>query len=179
MQEKKVVSAWNRDGRGGWISKSDGQGPGLEVEVEFFVLNVVHKENKINIAAVWKKHILALVSNFVIKTFILSPLLHQHQVTVNSAFLLFIFLIQFTDRILRNPRKIESSFDDFQSKQNQNPKADNFFELTDYKQIFLKVRSNYSKILGNNQNFLVNIIFYHIYLQIHHLNLVQFVYYLW
>jgi hypothetical protein len=57
--------------------------------------------------------------------------------------------------------------------------VDNFFELTDYKRIFLKVRFNYSKILGNTLNFSANIIFYCIYLQIHCLNLVQFVHYLW
>ncbi len=98
---------------------------------------------------------------------------------MNSAFLPFVFQIQFTDKILQNLRKIEGSFDDFQSKQKQILKVDNFFELTDYKQIFLKVRSNYSKILGNTQNFSVNIVFYHIFLQIHHSNLVQFVHYLW
>jgi hypothetical protein len=94
----------------------------------------------------------------------------------NSAFLPFVIWICFTDRILR---KIEGSFDDFQSKQNWNPKADNFFELTDYKQIFLKVRSNYSKILRNYINISVNIVFYHIYLQIHPKNLVQMIHYLW
>jgi hypothetical protein len=52
-----------------------------------------------------------------------------------------------------------------------------FFKLTYYKQIFLKERLNYLKILGNNQKFLVNIIFYRIYLQMHYLNLAQFVYY--
>jgi hypothetical protein len=67
----------------------------------------------------------------------------------NSAFLPFGFGIRFTDRILRNPRKIEGSFDDFRSKQNRIPKVYNFFELTNYKRIFLKVKSNYSKILGN------------------------------
>ncbi len=30
-----------------------------------------------------------------------------------------------------NQRKFEGSFDDFLSKQNQNQKADNFFELSD------------------------------------------------
>jgi hypothetical protein len=97
----------------------------------------------------------------------------------NSAFLPFIFRIRFTDRILQNPRKIEGSFDDFLSKQNRIPKVDNFFELTDYKQIFLKVRSNYSKILGNTRNFSVNIVFNHIYLQLHCLHFVQYVHYLW
>ncbi len=38
---------------------------------------------------------------------------------VNSAFLPFVFWIQFTDWILQNPRKIEGSFDAFQSKQNR------------------------------------------------------------
>ncbi len=61
----------------------------------------------------------------------------------NSAFLPFGFGIWFTDRILRNPRKIKGSFDDFQSKRNQILKVDNFFELTDYKSIFLKVTLNY------------------------------------
>ena len=88
----------------------------------------------------------------------------------NSAFSPFIIDFHFTDQILRNPRKIEDSFDDCQSKQNRIPKVDNFFELTEYKLIFLKVKSNYLKILGNTQNFLVNIVFYHIYLQIHCLN---------
>ena len=68
---------------------------------------------------------------------------------MNSAFLPFIIGICFTDQILQNPRKIEGSFDDFQSKQNRIQKVDNFFKLTDYKHIFLKVRLNYSKILGN------------------------------
>ncbi len=98
---------------------------------------------------------------------------------VNSAFLPFGIQICFTDRILWNLRKIAGSFDDFWSQQNWKPKVDNFFELTDYKQIFLKARSNYSTFLKNYQNFLVNIQFYCIYLQIHHLNLVQFVHYLW
>jgi hypothetical protein len=62
---------------------------------------------------------------------------------------------------------------------NWNPKADNFFELTGHKWIFLKVRSNYSKFIEIYQNFSVNIIFYHIYLQMHGLYLVQFVHYLW
>jgi hypothetical protein len=52
---------------------------------------------------------------------------------VNSAFLPFVIGIRFTDRLLRNLRKIEGSFDDFQSKRNLNTKADNFFKLTDYK----------------------------------------------
>ncbi len=82
-------------------------------------------------------------------------------------------------KYFKTREKIEGSFNDFRSKQNWNPKADNFFELTNYKQIFLKVRSNYSKILRNYQNFLVNIVFYHIYSQIHHLIFVQFVHYLW
>jgi hypothetical protein len=56
----------------------------------------------------------------------------------NSAFLPFIFQIQFTDWILRNLRKIEGSFDDFQSKRNWIPKVENFFKLSDYKWIFLK-----------------------------------------
>jgi len=81
----------------------------------------------------------------------------------NSAFLPCVIPIHFTDRILWNLIKIEGGFDDFLSKQNRNPKADNCFELTDYKQIFLKVRS---KFLENPQNFSVNIVFYHIYLQI-------------
>ena len=97
----------------------------------------------------------------------------------NSAFLPFIIQIHFTDPILWNLRKIEGSFDDFRSKWNRNPKADNSLELTDYKQIFLKVRSNYSKFLKNYQNFLVNIIYYGIYSKIQCLNLVQFVHYLW
>ncbi len=54
-----------------------------------------------------------------------------------------------------------------------------FFELTDYKWLFLKVRLNYLKFLKNYQNFVVNIVFYHIYSQMHCLNLVQFVHYLW
>jgi hypothetical protein len=53
--------------------------------------------------------------------------------TAYSAFLPFVFGIQFTDQILQNPRKIECIFDDFQSKQNRIPKVDNFFELTNYK----------------------------------------------
>ncbi len=97
----------------------------------------------------------------------------------NSAFLPFGFGIRFTDRILQNPRKIKGSFDDFQSKRNWIPYVDNSFELTDYKQIFLKVKLNYSKILGNTWNFSVNIVFYRIYSQIHQLNLVQFVHFLW
>ena len=97
----------------------------------------------------------------------------------NSAFLPFIIGICFTDRILRNQRKIEGSFDDFQSKQNRKTKADNFFKLTDYKLTFLKVRSKYSKFLENYQNFSVNIVFYRIYSQINWLNLVQFVHFLW
>ncbi len=84
-------------------------------------------------------------------------------VTANSAFLPFVFQIRFTDRILRNPRNIKGSFDDFQSKRNRKPKVDNFFKLTDYKRIFLKVRSNYSKILRNTQNFSVNIVFFRIF----------------
>jgi hypothetical protein len=36
----------------------------------------------------------------------------------NSAFLLFVIQIHFTDWILQNRRKIEGSFDDFWSKQN-------------------------------------------------------------
>ncbi len=92
----------------------------------------------------------------------------------NSSFLPFIIQIRSTDRILQNLRKIEGSFDDFQSKRYRNPKADNFFELTGYQRIFLKVRSNYSKFLKNYQNFSVNIVFYHMYLQIHCLNLVNF-----
>jgi hypothetical protein len=55
----------------------------------------------------------------------------------NSAFLPFIIGIHF-HLILQNLRKIKGSFDHFQSKRNRNPKASNFFELTDYKQIFLK-----------------------------------------
>jgi len=86
--------------------------------------------------------------------------------------------ICFNDRILRNLRKIKGSFDDFRRKQNQIPKAEFFFELTDYKRILLKVRSNYSKFIEIYQNFSVNIIFYHIYLQMHGLYLVQFVHYL-
>ncbi len=78
----------------------------------------------------------------------------------NSVFLPFIIGIRFTDRILRNPRKIKGSFVYFLSKQNRNPKGDNFFKLTNYKRIFLKVRSNYSKILKNSQNFSVNIVTY-------------------
>ncbi len=51
----------------------------------------------------------------------------------NSAFLQFVFQIQFTDQKLQNPRKIKGSFDDFRSKRNRISKVDNFFELTDYK----------------------------------------------
>ncbi len=51
----------------------------------------------------------------------------------NSAFLPFIIGIRFTDRILRNLRKIKGSFDYFLIKQNRNLKGDNFFELTNYK----------------------------------------------
>ncbi len=60
----------------------------------------------------------------------------------NSTFLPFVIQIHFTDWILQNRRKIEGSFDDFWSKQKWNPKAYNFFELTDYKWMFLKVKSN-------------------------------------
>ena len=42
----------------------------------------------------------------------------------NRAFLPYVIGICFIDQILQNPRKIEGSYDDFQSKQNQNPKAD-------------------------------------------------------
>ncbi len=62
----------------------------------------------------------------------------------------FIIRILFTDRILWNLRKIDVSYDEFRSKQNWNPKAVNFFELTNYKQTFLKVRLNYSKFLGQH-----------------------------
>jgi hypothetical protein len=48
----------------------------------------------------------------------------------NSAFLPFVIQINFTDQILWNLGIIEGSFDDFLSKQNRNPKADNVFKLT-------------------------------------------------
>ncbi len=89
----------------------------------------------------------------------LCPKLCYDQVTTNSAFLPFVIGIQFTDQILRTLRKMEHSFDDFQSKRNRNPKADNFFTLTYYRQLFLKVRSSYSKFLENYRNFLVDIVF--------------------
>ncbi len=66
-----------------------------------------------------------------------------------------------------------------QSKGNRIPKVDIFFKLTGYKCIFSKVKLNYSKILGNTQNFSVNIVFSRIYLQIHRFNLVQIAHYLW
>ncbi len=81
----------------------------------------------------------------------------------NSAFLPFVIGTHLTDRILGNLRKTEGSFDDFRSKQNQNPKADHFFKLTDYKWIFLKVRSKYSKILDISQSTLYFNIFIHKY----------------
>ena len=82
---------------------------------------------------------------------------------MNGGFLPFVIQIHFTDLIFWNPRKIEDTFDDFRRKQNRNPKADNFFELTDSKWMYLKVRSNYLKFLKNFQNFSVNIDFYHIF----------------
>jgi hypothetical protein len=50
----------------------------------------------------------------------------------NSAFLPFAIDIHFIDQKLRNLRKIKGSLDDFRSNRNRNPKADNFFKLTDY-----------------------------------------------
>ncbi len=44
----------------------------------------------------------------------------------NSAFSPFVIDICFTGPILQNLREIEGSFNDFQSDQNQNPKAGNF-----------------------------------------------------
>jgi hypothetical protein len=61
----------------------------------------------------------------------------------NSAFLPLIIGIHFTDQILLNLGKIESSFDDFRSKQTEAQKQMNLCELTDYEQIFIKVRLNY------------------------------------
>ncbi len=80
----------------------------------------------------------------------------------NSAILPFGFGILFTNRILRNPRKIEGSFDDFRSKQNQIPKVDNFFELTDYNEYSLKWNwtiRKFSEILKISQSTLYFIIF--------------------
>ncbi len=50
--------------------------------------------------------------------------------------------------------------------------------INKYHQFGEKLRSNYSKILVSYCNFSVNIAFYHFYLQIHCLNLVQYVQYL-
>jgi len=68
----------------------------------------------------------------------------HHQVMANSAFLPVIIDIHFTDWILQNPRKINGSFYYFWSNQNWNQKAGNFLNMTDYRQIFLKVITNYS-----------------------------------
>jgi len=57
---------------------------------------------------------------------------------VNSAFYHLLLVFVLLTEYFKNLRKIEGSFDDFQSKQNQNQIADNFFVLTNYKWIFLK-----------------------------------------
>jgi len=82
-------------------------------------------------------------------------------VTTNSAFLPFIMGICFLAKYFETREKLKVALMTW-SKQTQNLKADNFFELTDYKQIF-----------KNSQNFSANIVFYRIYSQIHHLNLVS------
>ncbi len=74
---------------------------------------------------------------------------------VNSAFYHLLLVFVLLTEYFQNLRKIEGSFD-FQSKQNQNQIADNFFDLTDCKWIFLKVRLYYLKFLKNYQNFSVN-----------------------
>ncbi len=73
--------------------------------------------------------------------------------------------------------KLKVALMTFEVSETEYRNVDNFFELTNYKWIFLKVKSNYSKILRNTQNFSVNIVFYSIYSQKHRLNLVQFVHF--
>ena len=63
----------------------------------------------------------------------------------------FIIGVCFTDWILKNLRKILYNINDFWSSKIKTWKQIRFFKLTNYKQIFLKVRSNYSKNLENYQ----------------------------